>query len=531
VGSTAQRTGLVVAQLDAIEGGLAGIAIARRLRVVAWVRRHPLVVCLPVQAVLLFTDLGRLPMWGDEQSSLARALGAAPTDTVHPSLYFLLLHGWLSALCGGPCIVGARALSALFVLAATVAIDRCWLRALDQRSRTWFLILWALSPALLLYGRMARSYSLQVLLACLALYAGGRYARRAALPSLLTYVAATTALLHTHYLPGIAVVAGISTAMGWRAVVRRQPVALWPVVVSLVVIGLAFAPWLPRFTGAVERVAQHGGYHVVGRVVDAALALAFTVVSFSVGESLWPWMVVALLALAPALAVVLLRGVRAAPVWLAFVAPAALVGFIGAYQWVSYAFVAPRLLFLLPFYLLLLVHGARRLAGFGTAVCTGVALLSLGGIAAYFEQTGFLNKAYVLPTETIANAIRASSDDGSVTVILDHYSSDLSAVAALLPRQARVHYIADPSSAAQAIGLSSEPGLRQVWFVHSAHDVSPQHWNGLVSDAFARRFSVRRTEFVPYSALDRWLMHLAGWRHRPHYAIELMDMRYAGEGG
>src|SRR5215472_8095393 len=132
------------------------------MRIVAWVRRHPLAVCLPVQAGLLFADLGRLPMWGDEQSSLARAVFAeVPSNTVHPGLYFLLLRGWLSVLCGGPSVVGARALSALFVLAATVAIDRCWLRSLDQRSRTWFLILWTLSPALLLYGRMARSYSLQ----------------------------------------------------------------------------------------------------------------------------------------------------------------------------------------------------------------------------------------------------------------------------------------------------------------------------------------------------------------------------------
>ena len=47
--------------------------------------------------------------------------------------------------------------------------------------------------------------------------------------------------------------------------------------------------------------------------------------------------------------------------------------------------------------------------------------------------------------------------------------------------------------------------------MHSAHDVSPAHWNALVTDAFAKRFSVRRTEFVPYSALDRWLMlSLAG---------------------
>jgi hypothetical protein len=280
--------------------------------------------------------------------------------------------------------------------------------------------------------------------------------------------------------------------------------------------------------GAELLVEVHSFYHDVGLYYHAVLALAFTAVSFTAGESLWPWMVAALLAFAPLLAAVLLRGVRAAPGWLGFVAPAAVVGFAGAYQWVSCAFVAPRLLFLLPFYLLLLVHGARVRTAFGTGVCSGLALLSLGGIAAYFEQSGFLNKAYVVPTQAIADAIRTGSHDSPLTVVLDHYSSDLSAVAALLPRQARILYVTDPLSAARAIELSTEPGLRQVWFVHSGHDVSPEHWNGLVTDAFAKRFSLRRTELVPYSALDRWLMRLAGWRHRPRYAVELVEMRSVG---
>ena len=489
-----------MAYLDAVDGSRVDAAMGFRRRAVAWVQRHPLVVCLPVQAVLLFTDLGRLPIWGDEQTSLARAVfGAVPGDTLHPPLYFSLLHGWLAALCDGPCIVGARALSGLFVLAATVAIDRCWLRTLDPRSRTWFLILWTLSPALLLYGRMARSYSLQMLLACLALHAGSRYAQRPTLPVLLAYVVSAIALLYTHYLPGIAVVAGISTAIAWRALAHRQPAALWPALLSLVVIGFALVPWLPRFGSAVERVTLNSGYHVVGRFLDVALALAFTAVSFSVGESLWPWMAGALLVLAPLLATVLLRGLRAPPV------PAALLP----------AAARPRRAPMGR-------RWHRRVRGPGSAVARRDRRLRR---AVRLSQQG-LSAAH----PGIADAIRAGAHDEPVTVVLDHHSSDLSAVAALLPREARILDVVDSRSVAQAVALSTEPGLRQVWFVHSTHDVSAEHWNGLVGDAFAKRFTVRRTEFVPYSALDRWLMRLAGWPHRPRYAIDLIEMQYAGEG-
>ena len=496
-----------------------------------WLRRHPLAVLLPAQAVLLFTDLGRMPVWGDEHGTLQdasvpiAALGAQMHNNVHPALYYALLHGWMSALCGGPCIIGARALSAVLLLATTVVVDRCWLRGLDPRSRTWFLLLWTLSPALLLYGRMARYYSLLILLACLALYTGSRYARRATLPSLLAYVVAATALLYTHYLPGVAVVAGVSTAMAWRAAARRRLAALWPLALSLLCIGLAFAPWLPHFSSSVELVAGRSAYHLVGPLVDTALALAFAFVSFSIGESIPAWALVAFLLLSPALVLVLVRGLREPPLWLGVVAPAALVGFVGGNHWVSYAFVAPRLLFLLPFYLLLVVRGARVQPRLGTVVCAGVAVLSLAGVVAYFEQTGFLNKAYLVPTETIADTIRAGSPDAAVTVILDHYSIDLSAVAGELPHQTRIVFVADAASAAQAAGLARTDGPALVWFAHNAHDISPEGWNQRIEDAFAERFSLRRRQFVPYTTLDRWLMRLAGWAEPPRYAVELLEMR------
>jgi hypothetical protein len=507
-----------------MENPAIGAAGGRGLRILTWLQLHPLVACLPVQAVLLFVDLGRFPVWGDEQSSLDRAGGVVPHDTVHPDLYFLLLRSWMAALCGGPCIAGARALSALFAIAATIVLDRCWLRRLDRRTRTWVLVLWTLSPALLLYGRMARSYSAQLLLGLLALYAGSLYARRPALRSLVAYAAASTALLHVHYLPGIAVVAGVATAMARTALARRRPAALWPALAPLLLIAAASAPWVMGMTDAVERVSHHSGYHVVGPLADAGLALVFLAVSFSAGEALPFWLLAALAVLAPLLAIAVWRGVQQRPSWTPFVAPTATIAFIAAYRWVSYAFVAGRLLFLLPFYLMLLVHGARPSARGGAALCAAMALLSLAGIGAYFAQSGFLNKAYVIPTQAIADAIRDRSRDAPATVIVDAYGSDLSAIVPRLPSGTRTLSIADSASAARAAALAAEPGLRQLWFVHGAHDVSPEQWNALVVGAFAERFAVRRTGFAPYSTLDRCLMRLAGWPQQPRYAIELVEL-------
>ena len=200
-------------------------------RLTDWLLRHPLALCLPLQAGLLFADLGRLPVWGDEQNSLQRAamsfaqLTRSIESDVHPPLYFMLLGAWLSLLGHAGSIVAARALSALVVLAATVVVDRSWFSRLDARTRAWCLALWTLSPVLLLYGRMARSYALQLLLATIALETGRRYAARHTAGQLLAYAAAATALLYIHYLPGIAVVTSVTVVMLWRFFAGGKPVA------------------------------------------------------------------------------------------------------------------------------------------------------------------------------------------------------------------------------------------------------------------------------------------------------------------
>ena len=234
-------------------------------------------MCLPVQAALLFHDLGRLPPWGDEYASLSRAalpfdaLARALEHNVHPTLYFVLLRAWLKWPCAGDAIVCARALSAGVLIAATVVVDRLWLTRLDARSRAWFLALWTASPVLLLYGRMARSYSLQLLFAALALEAGRRFAARPTPPRLLLYAAAAIVLLHTHYLPGLAVVASVTLVMLWRQLRQPSWVGIVAKGAAVALIGVGLFGWLAPLGAALGRVGAATPYRVAaGGWLDAA---------------------------------------------------------------------------------------------------------------------------------------------------------------------------------------------------------------------------------------------------------------------
>src|SRR5664279_3852213 len=144
--------------------------VARRYRV------RTLLVFVVLQCVLYNINLKLLPMWGDETFTVetaaetpARILDIVRED-IHPPLYFLLAHWWNRIPIGPDPLVRLRALSALLALLTTVFLDRRWLRDAPQDLRNWFLLFWTFSPCLLLYSRMARSYSMQVFFASVAIW-------------------------------------------------------------------------------------------------------------------------------------------------------------------------------------------------------------------------------------------------------------------------------------------------------------------------------------------------------------------------
>src|SRR5512140_1385943 len=138
--------------------------------------QHALPMCLLAQACLLLTCLDFLPVWGDEyftlqaaSQSLMGVLATHAAEKNNPPLHTLLVHFWLLTPWPAAASVAARALSVLFALGTTIAIDRLWLRQLGRFGRLWFLLLWTVSPCVLLYARMSRSYSLQLLLFSVAM--------------------------------------------------------------------------------------------------------------------------------------------------------------------------------------------------------------------------------------------------------------------------------------------------------------------------------------------------------------------------
>ena len=414
-----------------------------------------------------------------------------------------MLKLWLAAAPWDP-LVAARAFSAACAMAATVALDRLWLR-----DRSWIVgpRCWAVDalPCLLLYARMARSYTLQLLLALLGIEAAAGWLRTRRMGAALRFAGLEALLLYTHYLPGLAV-GGAAFLLGLRKAPRQTALAG-------ALVAAAYLPWLGALWSSLGKAAAHEAYSLTGAgVMEHAVRMAYLGLSFSVGEAVSLWQAIAGGVLALLLAGLYVWALRVEPdVRRSLAALAAVAAYLGASQWVSFPFLPARLLFVLPFALWAAAWAAGRRSRLGLATTAALVVTSLAGQAMYWRQDGFLNKGYLIPYGEIAAGIAAGDPDRTLT-LADAFNGDPKPLRAALPPTHTVLEAVGPEFPRLVEAALAQRRPARIWYVRAARDVSPGRLHAQVERLLAERYTLaERRLYLPYSALDRAaLLRLSG---------------------
>lgn len=488
----------------------------------AWASRNPLPVLLCLQAGLTFPSLGLLPLWGDELSTsraiahpIAEILTVVSRD-IHPPLYFVLLHDWQALPLPWSGIAALRAFSVLWALLATLLLDRFWTRSLQPAQRWLALLIFAVSPCLLLYGRMARSYSMQMALSLLALAMLQRWARhpRSAI-SAAAALASLLGVLYTHYLPGLALLAGFVLTT-WNAIGTARMAAF------LLATGAGYAFWAATLLHAVGQWwhtrSFSSGYAITGnRWLEHLVKLGFGAVSLTIGESFFALS----LALAPLVLLLAIWGAERLPRptrWL--LAIAAPVGYLGASRWVSYPFIPARLLWLLPFLCVLVALGISRLRR--PLYRNGAILLILLSYASsdilYFRRTNFLNLGYAAPLPEITALLNREAQPSDLILVDSYNTDDQVILAGISVSAARSAIPGDISNARDRIRSA-----QAVWIVRNTRDVSPGGITArLQSEACAGR-SQRVLLFEPFAPWQELALKIARIRPVPTHFYQITE--------
>jgi hypothetical protein len=501
--------------------------------------RFLLPAALSVQALVLLPRIGLLPVWGDEQFTLDAV--AAPMGTMldrlradfHPPLYFLFLKLWVALVPGPmPLVDEIRLASVALALAATVAVDRLWLRELPARLRRWFLLLWVLSPFLLLYARMGRSYTAQILVAAFAVRHAVDWARRPGAGTAVRFAVAESALLYVHYLPGLSVGAGFA-AYGLYRIARAEREHARSLVVAIAVSAALYLPWMaPLLAAAGRRVGADVHAIVPHAGLAHALRLAYTFLSFTFGETMPLAGLLAAAALAPAIVWLLGHGALGSRHWLPVLVGALPVAYVLAAWHVVLPMTPSRLAFLLPFHLLLLVRGCERWPRVAALVLPGLLVTSAIAATSYHRQQDFLNRGYLIRFDAIATHAAASLSGGEVLFVIDSANMDATPLLAALPPAVPALVLHDDASSAAVRRRIDDGALRRVWLLRNTHDVSPGRWSSRLAGDLERSFRLaRRSEYVPYGRVDRLAMRALGWPERPDYLLELLEFERGRRNG
>ena len=200
----------------------------------------------------------------------------------------------------------------------------------------------------------------------------------------------------------------------------------------------------------------------------------------------------------------------------------AAIGFFGVARWVSYPFVPARLLFVLPFFVLLAARGAAEKGRWGTAVVAAMLVLSASGVWCYFHKTGFRNKQYPLPMEAIVDEVLHDSGAADSAILVDSTNSDPMAVTYLLDGRRPLLETGRPETALAVERWIADPAVRTVWFLRNTHDVSAGGLDELFEAELRARMTVRVHSFEAYTPLERWAMRRPD---APRYFHELLEFR------
>ena len=269
--------------------------------------------------------IGYQSLWLDEALSVAfagvplsRILANLTSQDIHPPLYYVLLHFWMSVAGTGEFSVrflsvalGLPSVPATYMLAralfpggrpASHSGGAQTGRRPDDRASAIGLggaFLVAFSPFLVYYSQEARMYSALVTFSVLSSYALWKYVSSLRPRWLVVYVVFTAALIYTQYFGGLVVLFHVVYLLG---LLTRRRGAAFRGLVGVGLVGVCYLPWVPSAFSQMERMfhtpdfwkgqlslsflLEHvfaafalGQYPALGRYLPVALVAALVLVA------------------------------------------------------------------------------------------------------------------------------------------------------------------------------------------------------------------------------------------------------------
>lgn len=400
-----------------------------------WVNRLlPWSFALVAFALLIF-QLDAKSLSGDEIGDVEIERGTlswimesmSSTWSQHPPGSHLVMHCWMR-------LAGQNDFVVRFPAACWAVLS---IPLLYRLGRRWFglqvaqiaLLLLTFAPTLILYGRMEKYYSLVLALVLTSMLLFDQTIKRPRILRLLQMGLSTLILLYTDYFASLFVVGiqNVIALLKWRRSPRMLVLWILPQVAAILLFipfaRIAFVQAL-SVQGGPEADLASGGLAILAK-------LGYFVFSYSVGETIWPWMPSA------AAGVVLFGGfamwgmlsqlrrqrlsVEHRGLWAIAMTVTPMVGSTlltsTLLRTVPLITLPNHVLFTLPFFLLVVAAGIAQ-TGRWRLIVTGVLIAALiPSIVNYYRGLQFHNPVFITPSRRVLEYILDHSEPGDVMVV------------------------------------------------------------------------------------------------------------------
>ncbi|MBI2862378.1 MAG: glycosyltransferase family 39 protein [Chloroflexi bacterium] len=440
-----------------------------------------------------------------------------------PPLYFVLLFSWLRTV--GFAEINYRLFSVFWALVSLPVLYQLGATAVNRRAGLLSTLLFAVSPFLILYARMARYYSLTIALALLSCLFFLKLLSRGRRRDWAAYLVASLALVATDY-PALAVIITQNLLLftPWGAKRRHHGAFLrgWALAQSALLA--EFLIWLGPLSEQMSRGVIEAD--LARTMLGFFLKLGYPLYSFSVGETIFPWHPLALVGFLGALSLAaygLWRLPRGQALLLALLiavpilATSLLLTFIATD--IPFLNVPSRTAFAAPIFALAVAAGWQKLTHPGLRIGLPLALFAAIALSLtdYYSGHEFHNPIYAVPMREIATQVREAAQPNDVivsewdTAFPHYYESG--------PTPA-MHFTTDQAERAQRYIVENNPP--HVWLITMGRDrtrvATPTAFLQWLQSSYRE---TQRWEFVPQDPLYRQVKERLLGREVYEYKITL----------
>ncbi|MDY0018605.1 MAG: glycosyltransferase family 39 protein [Anaerolineae bacterium] len=479
-----------------------------------------LVPLLLVSWLLLMIDLEGKSLWTDELFTVEwarlsfKALIQRTAADVHPPLYFLLVRTWTRWSGFSDFALRWPSVAAAWLsIPLLYRLAKAWK---GPRAAGMSAALWGMAPVVILYGRMARYYGLAACFGLLATVMLWQALTMDKKRCWIAYVVASSAAVYTFYLTALLLIAHGGLVLAFKS---KRKLLSWLAAGAL--SALTLAPWIPIVLDQTVRTGQ-GAADLSFSVMGLLLKVGYTAYALALGESLFPWH---MLAVAGGLAVLVLfvtgflnwrKKGRGLLLPLLGMIALPVLGMILVTTLISprtpFVSMPARAFFALPYAFLLFGGYApsksivQRAVPFVVLVSWSMSLFN------YYTDQHFLNPIYLTPAREIAAQVVSELQAGDVI-----YS----------PQDSGFYYYYDRMQARQpdfqdeaaALAAARTDAVKRVWVLTLGRDQTRENAPTELQTYLDTEYTLAQTwAYVPqdpiYRAIKSRLLHREAYDYR-----------------